>query len=156
MGRYYSTNRFSGKFGFAIQSSDDPELFGMQEQPPAEINYYLEAGDNNENTEEVAKVMDAQYDILEIPKEERVYLLQAGEKAEQPLIDLEKKYYEKHYRPYDKEKDKSIIPYHSSKYESGAVPTKEGIDLAWCRVWLGAKIYTDLVLDGYCDLNAEV
>ena len=53
MGRFYHSNRFEGKFGFAIQNSDDPEIFGMQEQEPSEIEYYLDGSE--ENIEQVGK-----------------------------------------------------------------------------------------------------
>ena len=36
MGRYYQTNNTEGKFGFAVQSSDDPAIFGMEEEPRVE------------------------------------------------------------------------------------------------------------------------
>lgn len=155
MGRYYRSNRFEGKFGFAVQSSDDPAIFGMEEQEPSEIEYYLDGSE--ENIERVAKKLDEQYDILEIPENERVYLLKCDEKdALQPLHELSEKYYTKHFREWNEESDKGKIPYSSEKWQKGAVETKDGIELAWCRVYLGTKIYTELVVDGYCSLSAEL
>ena len=39
MGRYYHGD-IEGKFWFAVQSSDDGEYFGMEEQEPSYIPYY--------------------------------------------------------------------------------------------------------------------
>lgn len=155
MGRYYRSNRFDGKFGFAVQSSDDPAIFGMVEQEPSEIEYYLDGSE--ENIEQVAKKLDEQYDILEIPQNERIYLLNCDEKdALRSLYDLGGKYYTKHFREWNEELDKGKVPYSSAKWQKGAVETKDGIELAWCRVYLGTKIYTELVKDGYCSLTAEL
>ena len=41
MGRYYEGD-IDGKFWFGIQSSDDGEYFGAEEQDSNWINYYLE------------------------------------------------------------------------------------------------------------------
>lgn len=150
MGRYYNTNNFDGKFGFAIQSSTDPEIFGMEEREPSEILYYLEGTD--EAKEYCKKVIDEQYDILEIPQEDRIYEIEKNG----DIWDLSEKYYDKHWREYDKELDKGKTAYASNKWKNGAMEIKEGTELAWCRVSLGCKIYTDLVKDGYCDLTAEL
>ena len=155
MGRFYRSNRFDGKFGVALQNSDDPAIFGMREQEPSEIEYYLDG--NEENIEQVAKKLDEQYDILEIPENERVYLLDCNEKdALQPVYELSEKYYTKHYREWNEELDRGRVPYVSKIWQKGAVETKDGIELAWCRVYLGTKIYTELVVDGYCSLTAEL
>ena len=41
MGRYYSGD-IEGKFWFAVQSSDDGEFFGSEEQTSNQIEYYLD------------------------------------------------------------------------------------------------------------------
>lgn len=150
MGRYYNTNRFEGKFGFGIQDSCDPEIFGMSEQEPTEIDYYLEA--NDDSLKECKDKIDEQYDFLGVKQEDRIYEIEKSSDT----WDLYDKYYDKHFREFDDEKDKGKIPYHSEKWNNGAVEVKEGIELAWCRVSLGCKIYTDLVKDGYCSLTAEL
>lgn len=150
MGRYYNTNRFEGKFGFGIQSSTDPEIFGMQEEDRTDLQYYLDG--TEENKKECKRVIDEQYDFLEIPQEDRIYVLEDGKE----IWDLLDKYINKHFREFDKEKDKGTIPYGYSGFENGAVELKEGIELARCRVVLGTRIYTDLIKDGYCSLVAEV
>lgn len=152
MGRYYHTNRFEGKFGFGVQPSDDPEIFGMEEQAPSSINYYLDGDD--ENIKKVAEKLDEQYDILGIPSEERIYLLEKGDRGE--LDKLYDKFYSKLFREYDKKIDGEKIPYHSEIYKNEAVEVRDGIELAWCRIWLGTRIYTELIEEGYCDLEAEL
>lgn len=151
MGRYYNTNRFDGKFGFAVQSSSDPEIFGMVEQEPSVIDYYLNGDD--EAIEKCKQVLDEQYDILGVEQEDRIYTIH----DESEIWDtLYKKYYDKWFREYDKKKDGEMVPYASDKYENGAVEIKQGTQLALCRVSLGVKIYTSLVVDGYCSLTAEL
>lgn len=44
MGRYYSGD-IEGKFWFGVQSSDDPEFFGVQAVEPGHIEYYFEKSD---------------------------------------------------------------------------------------------------------------
>ena len=150
MGRYWNSNNHSGKFGFAVQNSSDPEIFGMQEQEPASITYYLD--DSDEAREDIKKVLDEQYEILHIKPEDRIYEI----KDEQEIWDLLDKYHEQNYRPYDKEKDKDQIPFWSAKYESGEAPVDKRVPLAECRVSLGLKIMDDLMKDGYCELEAEL
>ena len=167
MGRYYNTNNFEGKFGFAVQDSTDPEIFGMAEQPPASIDYYLE--DSEEAEEHIRRVLDEQYDILKVPKKERVYSINP-ENQDEEWKKVEVAIDKQMWRPYDPVKDKDIIPYAMSdetckglgwkkdengRYPSG-VPVVKGMALASCRVYLGIKILSDLIKDGYCDLNAEI
>lgn len=150
MGRYYSSNNFDGKFGFGVQSSDDPSIFGMEEQEPSEITYYLEGTD--EAKAHCKKVIDEQYDFLGVAQEDRVYEIEKGG----DIWELEEKYYDSGFREWTEELDKGKIPYSSDKWKNGAVEIKDGIELAWCRVSLGCRIYSDLVKDGYCELTAEL
>tara|TARA_R110000744_G_scaffold43055_3_gene96791 strand:+ start:1689 stop:2063 length:375 start_codon:yes stop_codon:yes gene_type:complete len=41
MGRYYDGD-ISGKFAFAVQSSDDADFFGCVGEPPTELHYYFD------------------------------------------------------------------------------------------------------------------
>ena len=51
MGRFYSgNNNIEGKFWFGVQSSDDPEYFGMEEQSPQFVNYYTDDLEQAEKT----------------------------------------------------------------------------------------------------------
>lgn len=147
MGRYYTTNTGrSGKFGFAVQSSDDPEIFGMEENTGV-IHYYMD--DSEENLEQVEEVMNKQYDILNIPKEERIY---SGK--ENDLYQLIEKYKDQNWMVYNEERDGKQIPYHSEEHPEGLIP-KQGVILAECRLYLGLTIMTDLKEQGYCELEAE-
>ena len=101
MGRYYNTNNFSGKFGFAVQSSDDPEIFGMEAQEPTSIDYYLEATD--ESKAQVRKVLDEQYDILKVPQEERIYAVDP-KNADEAWDKISDAIDKRMWRPYDEKK----------------------------------------------------
>jgi len=59
MGRYYNTDTGgSGKFCFALQSSNTPELFGMREDTGS-IRYYIDESDFNiELLKELAKKLN--------------------------------------------------------------------------------------------------
>ena len=149
MGRYWTSNSFSGKFTFAVQSSGDPTIFGMKEQEPSCVDYYLDS--SKEVLKKCKKVIDAQYDILGIKQKDRLYEV----KSLDEIWALHDKYYLEHYRPYNLAEDKEI-PYHSDVFKDGAIPKKPEYPLAWGRLSLGCAIYTDLVKDGYCSLNAEL
>jgi len=169
MGRYYSSQHFSGKFGFAIQSSSDPEIFGMEEEDPCTVDYYLDGG--KENEEQVKKVIDEQYDILGFPQEKRIYTIEKEEELD-PLYDELTLYVYKAVA--NTPENKTIIGYggggdwyqnfpegkgltekeFDKKYK--IVPKKEGSVLAKCRIMLGIKILSELKLDGYCSLTAEL
>lgn len=162
MGRYYNTNNFSGKFGFAVQDSNDAEIFGMEEQEPTSIDYYLEGTD--EAKEKVRKVLDEQYEMFGIPTDKRIYRIDPSKNYEE-FKELDLLLDKVAYRPYDEEKDKDIIPYAMDdetcdklgwKRGTSAVPTDKRYPLARCRIYLGVKILSDLEIDGYCDLNAEL
>lgn len=58
MGRYYSgNNNIEGKFWFGVQSSDDPEYFGMEEQSPQFVNYYTD--DLEQAEKSLKEIIDA-------------------------------------------------------------------------------------------------
>lgn len=168
MGRYYNTNNFEGKFGFALQGSDDPEIFGMEEMEPSSISYYLE--DDEENRKEITETLDKQYDILGIPKEERVYIVPARDYDQRREIfdKLQVAIDTRMWRKHDPEKDgigtcisdESAKALGWEKDEHGNYPTAFEKDpdmpLAACRVFLGIKILSDLEADGYCELEAEL
>lgn len=137
MGRYWNTERFGGKFGFACQASDDPEYFGMLEDP--EITY-----DATEETKDTCKMrLDENYDLLKIPKEERCYYVEDQDQ----LVD----YYSKCLK-YAFVKDKN------GKYLVGEDVCRErydGADLAIDRVFLGLAILSEATDDNYFTLQAE-
>ena len=160
MGRYYTTEHFSGKFGFAVQPSYDPEYFGMEEYSPNEIHYYLEG--SVENIKAVTELLDLQYDICELPKEKRVYyvaddnvLYDFVETVLDPVV----------YREYDPEIDDGAAVYGGFEpdwlaehgFSSGHLVTKtEAMQLAMFRIRLGLRILSDLKDRSECILVAEV
>lgn len=147
MGRYYNTNTgHEGKFGFAVQASDDPKIFGMEELRPSCIDYQLEG--DEENIKHVKEVISKQYDILGVNKEDRIFELDS-DKIEAVL----EKYRDKNYHEYDEEKDDGI-PY---SFSDGSImlPNNRDIPLAECRIQLGLTILDDLEKQGYCFLTAE-
>ena len=139
----------------------------MIEQEPCEINYYLE--DSDEARKHIKEVLDEQYDILDFPKEERVYTIKQQKDLE-PLYDKLDLYVYK-LAPYHQgeicfggEKDwyKKFLPKGENLTEAEfhekymIVQKEEGTELALCRITLGIKILSDLALDGYCSLDAEL
>lgn len=172
MGRYYNSNNFNGKFAFAVQSSSDPEFFGMEEQEPTEITYYLE--DSEEARKEIKNKLDEQYDILEYPKEKRVYSIKKEEELN-PLYDDMDKYIYRYIK--NDELPEGVIGYASihdgwwkqfvpdelkslSEVEFrknySIIPKNGNTPLAMARIALGIRILSDLMLDGYCELYAEL
>lgn len=147
MGRYYHTNNHDGKFGFGCQSSDDPAYFGMEEQEPTTVDYYLE--DNEENRQVIIDKLNENYDILGIAKEDRLYKIKESSLEIEALL---KKYRDKNYHEFDKDNGIRISFGDGKSY----APRNKDIELAECRVWLGLEILDDLERDGYCDLNAEM
>lgn len=166
MGRFYNTNHFTGKFGFAVQPSDDPgEVFGMEEQDRTEIDYFLDGSE--ENIRMVKKKLDEQYDILGVPQEKRVYHVESDEDATNKLYyPLATYAYE--VVPLDEYKSKDMIAVGGDKeweaqfYKDGLTEENSRIiakpekDLAIFRVYLGVKILSDLESEGECYLTAEL
>ena len=171
MGRYFNSNNFDGKFAFAVQSSTDPEIFGMEEQPPTEITYYLSGYEDNK--ENIEKILDEQYDILGYPKEKRIYEIEKQEELD-PLYDDLSPYVYKCVKT--EEVPKGIISYgggngwwkliapkelhHLSEVEFNQkysiIPKSNQAPLAQARITLGIKILSDLRKDDYCELYAEL
>ena len=139
----------------------------MYEEEPDEINYYLE--DSDEARKHIKKVLDEQYDYLGFPKKGRVYTIEKEEELN-PLCDkldtyvYEARPIEKGQMSYGGGKDwyKKFLSKGENLTEAefyqkyNIVPKKSGSDLAICRITLGIKILSDLVLDGYCSLDAEL
>ena len=142
MGRYYQTNNHEGKFGFAVQDSNDPEIFGMTEDQSV-IHYYM----SSDKKDKVKKVLDEQYDILGIDKKDRVYVY--DESKIDKVMDAA---YNKNWHTYDKDKDEGCATLFDGK---AVYPNNKDVELAVYRVLLGTKIMYDLENDGYCSLEAE-
>lgn len=125
--------------------------------------------DSDEARKHIKEVLDEQYDILDFPKKERVYTVEKEEKIN-PLYDKLDTYVykaepiKKGQIGYGGGRDwyKKFLPKGENLTEAefyqkyNIVPKKEHSDLALCRIALGIKILSDLVLDGYCSLDAEL
>ena len=149
MGRYYYAGKFSGKFGFGVQSSSDPEYFGMYREDV--IRYYL--SDYVEEMDNVKHIIDEQYDILELPLEDRVYEFDSNEAIDEyeseVLIPIA-------FRPATEEEinDKNINKFYDPR-GSCVEAKQEQSYLALCRIRLGLCIYNELRINGECTLEAE-
>lgn len=146
MGRYYTTNTGrSGKFGFACQSSTDPQdYFGMQEQEPVEVMYYAEEKD----VPHIKWKLDEVYDQAKVPQEERIYELRKGDDEYQGFHDKYHKYF---FEPRKAGEG-------NFAGENGGTEREvfDNAHLALSRLWLGLTILTDIKEEGYCELNAEL
>lgn len=58
MGRYYSGD-IDGKFWFALQSSDAADRFGVEGEPPAELQYFFTEDDLEGVEEEIKNIEDS-------------------------------------------------------------------------------------------------
>ena len=122
MGRWYYTQNFEGKFGFAVQPSSDAEIYGMEIDeeameeieraceedgyPVTSVEYFLQG--DEESIRYAEMVLDAQYDIFNVPKEKRLYSI----KDLDELCDFKDEYIDPVcFREFDREKDKGITPY---------------------------------------------
>lgn len=151
MGRYYSTSGGrEGKFMFAVQSSDDPEYMGMHEEPPSTITYYADEHD----TKKIKKKLDEQYDILGVPKEDRIYYC----KDEKSGTDFEDKVL--HDRVFVTVKDgderyKGKVGWYNGQkgYTDYEIP---GRAICLARIRLALDILSDIKDNGYCSLDAEL
>ena len=168
MGRYYNTSTGrEGKFMFATQSSDDPGYLGMSENQNT-IDYYADETD----VEKITAKLDEQYDILGLPKEERIYRLPKPTK-ENSLVE-EDELYEKwenehlrgkvwesfHKNNFEEAKakygDKATHWTSDKGNEYTDFEREPGLCLALARVRLALVILTDIAEDGCCELGAEL
>lgn len=58
MGRYYSGD-IEGKFWFAVQSSDAADRFGVEGEPPAELQYFFSEDDLEGVEEEIQSIEES-------------------------------------------------------------------------------------------------
>ena len=137
MGRYWNTERFDGKFGFACQPSDDPEYFGMCEDQM--ITYEC-----TEDTKSICwQKVDENYDILNVPVKERCYFV-ADQEGLEKLFDLYKWY--------------AFVKAEDGMFDVGGERCKErfdGADLALNRIYLGVAILSEATDNDYFTLQAE-
>lgn len=156
MGRYYDTDGGrQGKFMFGVQPSDDPGYMGMHEQEPTTVEYYADEDD----VEKITKKLDEQYDIIGIPKNERLYYCkdwQEMDKYEREV--LHDKIFITVYA-----KDETAIKAHGgeTRWASGKGNDYvdfeiKGMPIVLARIRLGLDILSDIKDNGFCALNAEL
>lgn len=157
MGRYYNTEcGRSGKFGFGSQPSTDPgDFFDMDEQQPEEITYILDKS----NKDMVKEKVDALYDQLKVPKEERIYYLKKDDGDK--LGDLLEKYaFKKVNRAeiprYNKRDGFDHAEYYCDEKHKVFIDVFKDAGLCCSRVRLGLTILSDLQDDDFCELRAEL
>ena len=147
MGRYWNTyaNGFEGKFGFGVQSSADPEIFGMSEDT-SKIYYVAD----NDALEQCEKTLTEQYELLKVPKEDRRWEVA----NEQELGEIHGKYFDYAFEEcgmgegeWGGIEDDGEAHYYRERFEGAA--------LALYRISLGLAIYSELKFEGWCELEAE-
>lgn len=173
MGRYYNCDSGrSGKFMFAVQNSDDPEFLGMSEDTST-IHYYASEDDVDKITER----LNEQYDILTVPKEDRIYVYPKGEDGNDDIAaydewekrvlyskvwrdvktsDLDEEEKEKEKEGGEKNKNDIAMRWSSEKGDNYvAIERPGGTTLALARIRLALTILSDIKDEGYCSLEAE-
>lgn len=181
MGRYYYGNHFEGKFGFGVQPSDDPLIFGMIDEgecvddegdPCGSNDYWL--ADTGESRRFIKNVLDELYTKLGVPQELRKYSLNSQEEISDYSFTLTPYVFEPHYRKDDSQEDRARLDYYSLDEETAKeifhlgdeynnldwcmIPKGNDRELVLCenRIYLGLCIMLDLTLDGECSINAEM
>ena len=159
MGRHYNTETGrTGKFMFAVQSSDDPSYMGMQEQEPTSIDFYAD----KESEAEIRDNLDEQYDLLDIPQDKRMYYMKKDwsdyDKFEREV--LSPKVFVS-VREDDKEemakyKDKVRWADDRDGYVKFEIGKERVKTLVLARIRLGIVILSDIKDNGECWLNAEL
>ena len=156
MGRYYNTaSGREGKFMFGVQPSDDPGTMGMREQDPTMITYYADEHDRDK----IIKNLDDQYDLLGVPKEERIYSYKTREQMNKFEEEVLTDRVFVHVRQDDTEalkKYEHASRWCSSKGDDYIDFEKKGKALCLARVRLALDILSDIEQEGYCTLDAEL
>ena len=162
MGRYYCTDSGrEGKFMFAVQPSDDPEVMGMHEQDRTSVDYYADKHD----VRDITKKLNEQYDLLGVDDKDRIYLMprksdgtedyKAYEEWENSI--LHDKVWQSVLSSNMTERQKEASHWTSLKGDKYVdLELGEGKCLALARIRLALNILTDIEQDGYCSLNAEI
>ena len=147
MGRYWRTERFEGKFGFAIQESDDPLLFGMEyddeyDDDDDDERHFIAT----ENTLHTAhKALTEAYEALGVPASRRIYYVTSDDM----LWNIYDKMWGYAYEPCGADEATT-----TDENGNPAKERKRGCALALCRVALGMAIYSEAV-DRNVWLDAE-
>lgn len=154
MGRYYNTSTGrEGKFMFAVQPSNDPEIMGMREIPC--INFYADQDDE----ETIKKKLDNEYDALGIPKKDRIYYIKVNGWEE--YDKYEKEHFNDKVFDYIKLENEDEIKKYNQTHRY--VSDREGFAcfasnekaLHLARIRLALVILSDIKDEGCCELEAE-
>lgn len=156
MGRYYYTdNGREGKFMFGVQPSADPEEMGMHEEEPTQIDYYADTDD----VKRIKQKLDEQYDILGVPKEERIYYC----KDYKEMDEYENRVLHDRVFVTVNTKDteamaqhKGDVQWYSDKGANYVDFEITGRALPLARVRLALNILSDIQDTGSCMLSAEL
>lgn len=154
MGRYYVTDGGrEGKFMLAVQSSDDPELLGMQ---PTSITYYAD----EDNAKNIKSMLDQEYDSLDIPKGKRVYYRDKDDYKDWCKYEDEVLHDKVFVSVRDD--DKETLAKHDGETRWGSNKSNysdfeiNGNAIHLARIRLAVDILSDIKDNGYCTLDAEL
>ena len=127
MGRYWSTNSFEGKFGFALQNSSDfYDYFDCELTNDADTYCELEY---TGKPEPIIKKLNGLYEFVGLPAEYPTTFESNQELEDYVWKDL-----------YERRPD-NFAP--------------ADIRLALYRIWCGHAVLSDLLTDGYCHIVAD-
>jgi hypothetical protein len=130
MGRYYEGD-ISGKFWFAVQSSNAPARFGGEEYEPSYINYYFDEEQLKEVEEELDRIHKNMQGNIEKLDE---FFKQNNGYNEQMIIDF---YLARYNETINEEEVKDMLVEYAD-YE------------------LGMKISNCIKENGECNMNCEL
>lgn len=152
MGRYYYTDSGrEGKFMFGVQSSDDPEYMGMSEDPTY-IEYYA----SEDDAPKIKKRLDEQYDILNVPKDKRMYYAKdLGEYDKYEREELDNRVWIKVKDDSEEAKQFKGKTKWYCEDKGYTMYERDNTALVLARIRLGVNILSDIKDDGSCSLRAE-
>lgn len=137
MGRFWRTERFEGKFGFALQDSDDPLLFGMEYDEDNwddddELHFVMD----KDATREALKALNEAYDVLNVPRDKRIYYVTSDDMLWRVYDEM----WNYAYEPCGEDESHTV-----DANGNHVKPRGDRYDLALCRVALGIAIYSEAV-----------
>lgn len=152
MGRYYRTDGGrEGKFMLGVQSSDDPEYMGMSEDT-SYIDYYA----SDDDAPKIKKRLDEQYDILNVPKDKRIYYAKTSKDYDDfEREELENKVWIKVKDGSEEEKQFKDKTKWYCEDKGYTMYERDNMALVLARIRLGVNILSDIKDEGYCSLRAE-
>lgn len=151
MGRYYTTasGNYDGKFWFGVQPSDDPEtVFGLRETDTDGDSY---ADYEGSDKAKVRRKLHKLFDILEVPREKRMFKFDNGDQVGTYVWD--------ELRDYYLTANKNEVYDTDNAWAMGEGKTmyarSREKELAASRIQLGLNILNEMRTKGVCWINAE-